>query len=290
MREHGEMMASFPRPGRATKGVLATIAIMAIAGAVVVHWAPGGTRGAEIFSWLAFEPQELFRGNFPRFWTLLTSGLLTFPDGVSHALWSLIGIYFLATDLEKRWGGARLLRFLALSVIFGNLAVLAGSLLLPDGKDVFHPRLALGPLAAITGSAIAWSKENAERHIRLMFFLPMSGKTFFWITIGMAVLAIVFLQGSPEGALAPLGGIVAGLLFAGTPSPVRALWLRIRLGALRRRGGGITVEELLRDDRPSRPRPTAKRGGKTPPLRILQGGLEEDLKKRKPPKDKRYLN
>jgi hypothetical protein len=31
-----------------------------------------------------------------------------------------------------------------------------------------------------------------------------------------------------------------------------------------------------------------KRGG--PPLRVVVGGLDEDLEKRKPPKDKRYLN
>jgi membrane associated rhomboid family serine protease len=289
MREPGEIVAAFPRPGRALKAVLALIAILAIVSAVVVHWAPGGPRGIELYSWLAFEPQELLRADrLPRVWTLFTSGLLTFPDGISHALWSLVGLYFLTTDLEKRWGGARLIRFLALSVLLGNLAVLAGTLL-PIGKEVFHPRLAVGPLAAITATAIAWSKENAQRQIRFMFFLPMTGKTLFWLTIGMAVLALVFLQGTPEGALAPLGGVAAGVLFAGTPSPVRAFWLRLRLGSMRRRGG-ITVEQLLNDDVP-RPRSQPKRGsGKAPPLRVVQGGLEEDLKNRKPPKDKRYLN
>jgi hypothetical protein len=123
-----------------------------------------------------------------------------------------------------------------------------------------------------------------------MFFLPMSGKTLYWLTIGLALLSLLFLQGTPEGALAPLGGIATGILLAGNPSPVRALWLRFRLGRLRRQGGGITVEQLLEGDTPARPRTTPRRGGKAPPLRIVQGGLEEDLKNRKPPKDKRYLN
>ncbi|HVH47796.1 MAG TPA: rhomboid family intramembrane serine protease [Labilithrix sp.] len=289
MREPSEIVAAFPRPGRTMKAVLGLVAILAVVSAVVVHWAPGGARGLELYSWLAFQPDQLgARGQFPRFWTLLTSGLLTFPDGVGHALWSLIGLYFLTTDLEKRWGGARLLRFLALSVVFGNLAVLVGTKL-PIGHALFHPPLVVGPLAAITATAIAWSKENAERQIRFMLFLPMSGKTLYWLTIAMAVLALVFLQGVPEGALAPLGGVLAGVLFAGSPSPVRALWLRVRLGSMRRRGG-ITVEELLGDERPARPRSQPKRGGKAPPLRIVQGGLEDDLKNRKPPKDKRYLN
>jgi membrane associated rhomboid family serine protease len=288
MREPNEIVAALPRPGRVLKAVLVLIGAFAIAGAIVFNWAPGGAEGAELFRWLAFQPERWFE----RPWTILTSGLLTSPDGISHALWSLVGLYFLTPDLEKRWGGGRLLRFFAYAIVIGNLAVFAGTFV-PIGKDVFHPRLALGPVAAITALVIAWSKENAHRQIRFMFFLPMTGKTLYWLTIGMAVLALVFVQGTPEGALAPLGGVVAGVLFGGSPSPLRALWLRIRLGSMRRRGGGggITVEQLLNEDVAARPRPAApKRTGKAPPLRIVPGGLEEDLKNRKPPKDKRYLN
>ncbi len=285
MREPGEIVAAFPRPGRVLKTVLALIAVFAIAGAVIVNWAPGGETGAELFKLLTYEPAR----PLARPWGLLTSGLLTLPEGISHALWSLLGLYFLTPDLEKRWGGARLVRFLLLAVVFGNLAVTAGAFLLP-ANGVFRPGIAFGPMAAITAAVIAWSKENAHRQIRFMFFLPMSGKTLYWLTIGLAVLALVFRQATPEGVLAPLGGIAAGVLFAGTPSPVRALWLRFRLGALRRKSGGVTVEQLLGNDPSLRPRSQAKRGGKAPPLRIVQGGLEDDLKNRKPPKDKRYLN
>ena len=285
MREPGDIVAAFPRPGRVLKTILAVLAVFAIAGAVIVNWAPGGEKGAELFRWLAYEPGQ----PFARPWAILTSGVLTMPEGISHALWSLVGLYFLTPDLEKRWGGARLVRFLLTAVVIGNLVVTAGAFLLPT-KAVFNPPLAFGPMAAVTAAVIAWSKENAHRQIRFMFFLPMSGKTLYWLTIGLAGLALVFRQATPEGAVAPLGGILTGILFAGTPSPVRALWLRFRLGSLRRRSkGGITVEELL-GDAPPRPRSQPKRSGKAPPLRIVQGGLEEDLKNRKPPKDKRYLN
>ena len=284
MREPGEIVAAFPRPGRTLKALLALIGVFALVGAVVVNWAPGGTKGIELFRWLAFDPSAPLQ----RPWTLLTSGVLTSPDGISHALWSLLGLYFLTPDLERRWGGRRLVRFLAIAVVLGNLAVLAGSFVMP-AKAVFHPPIAFGPMAAITAAVIAWSRENAERQIRFMFFLPMSGRTLYWLTIALAFLSLIFLQGTAEGALAPLGGILTGVLLAGSPSPVRALWLRIRLGSLRRRGGGITVEQLLGDEPRARPRPS-KRSGKAPPLRIVQGGLEDDLKNRKPPKDKRYLN
>jgi membrane associated rhomboid family serine protease len=284
MREPGEVVsAQFPRPGRALKAVLAAVAIFAIVGAIVVNWAPGGRTGADLFRVLAFEPSRP-----ERVWTWITSGVLTDPKGFSHALWSLLGLYFLTTDLEKRWGGPRLLRFLAASVVLGNLMVFLIDRFMPLGNAIFHPPLAFGPMAAITATAMAWSKENATRQIRLFFFLPISGKTLYWITIGFAVLALIFLQGSPEGGAAPFGGIIAGLLFGGTPSLARKAWLRVKLAILRRKGATLSVESITGE--PERPRPSKRSTKGGPPLRVVQGGLDDDLKNRKPPKDKRYLN
>ena len=121
-----------------------------------------------------------------------------------------------------------------------------------------------------------------------MFFLPMTGRILFWVTVGLSILSIVFGETVPEGGLAPLGGILTGVLFAGSPSPARATWLRLKLALLRRKGGELTVESIMGEPA-SRPR-TKQRSGKAPPLRVVYGGLEDDLKNRKPPKDKRFLN
>ena len=60
MREPGEVVsAAFPRPGRALKAVLVAIAFFAIAGAIVVNWAPGPPAGAALFKWVVFQPHEL---------------------------------------------------------------------------------------------------------------------------------------------------------------------------------------------------------------------------------------
>ncbi len=290
MREPGEVVsAAFPRPGRALKAVLAAVAVFAIAGAVIVNWAPGGHTGQAIFDALTFDPHKP-----ARLWTFVTSGIITSHVGISHALWSLVGLYLLTPDLEKRWGGARMLRFLALAVVFGNLMVLAVSLL-PISKlsnGIFQPRHVYGPLAAITATSMAWAKENPRGQLRMMFFLPISGRTLYFLTIGFAVLVLIFMQGSPEGAVAPFGGILAGLAFSGTPSPARSLWLRIKLALLRRKGHTLSVESITSGPasgaQPRSPKRSAGKGG--PPLRIVQGGLDDDLKNRKPPKDKRYLN
>ena len=263
------------------KALLGILGALALLGAIVVNWAPGGESGLRAFLWLTFDPRHP-AALLSKPWTLLSSGLVTSPEGISHALWALLGFYFLTPDLESRWGTARLFRFLAASIALGNLAVLA-SAMLPVDKAVFHPPFVFGPMAAITAVAIAWAKENTHRQIRFMFFLPMSGRGLLYLTVGLAVLSLVFLQGSPEGAVAPLGGVVAGLALGGTPSPARTLWLRLRLSFLRRQHGGVTVSDILEG--------RTKSGSGKPALRVVSGGRDEsDLERRKPPTDKRYLN
>lgn len=106
-----------------------------------------------------------------------------------HLVFVLMGLYFLTPELERRWGGARLLRFLALAVGCGNLFVLSGTLL-PIGRETFHPPLVIGPLAAIAAITVAWAKENWTTQSRFMAVLPMSGRTLFYVSIAAAVAAL----------------------------------------------------------------------------------------------------
>lgn len=62
------------------------------------------------------------------------------------------------------------------------------------------------------------------------------------------------------------------------------------LGARRRQDlGAVLTIDAVTGEISERPRAAARRKG-GPPLRVVQGGLDDDLKNRKPPKDKRYLN
>ena len=146
MREPAQISFALPKPGRALKAILATIALFALVHAIVIVWIRSQT-GAEIYERLLFQPRSL-ELVYTRPWTLLTSGLFTLSLG--HLIMSLMGLYFLTTDLESRWGGWGLVRFVALSVILGNLAVLAGPFL---PQPVVHQPIAAGPLAASTATA-----------------------------------------------------------------------------------------------------------------------------------------
>jgi membrane associated rhomboid family serine protease len=265
---------AFPKPGRALSAVLATVALLGIVCAGSAAW--GG--GLALFQALAFEP----RLGFAQPWRFITSGLLTSPADWSHLFFSLLGLYFLGTSLEQRWGPWRFLRFLAIAVILGNLATLACSALLTTDAQRFQPPF-FGPMAAIAAIAVAWAREFPNATVNLFLFVPVRARLFLWITLGFSLLDIVYPSHVPEGVVAPFGGIVAGLLLAGSPSLTRAAWLRLRLAVLRRR----TSQRGHIDDRP--PAKSPRRPG-APPLRVVSGGLEEVLKKRTPPKDKRYLN
>jgi membrane associated rhomboid family serine protease len=279
MSESPQMAFAFPRPGPALKAVLITLAVTGLLTAAVLAWIPGGQTaiGALTCSTSGVLHWQL--------WRLVTSGLLMMPGegAISHLLMTLIGLYFLSPDLERRWGGARFVRFVVVSVVVGNVLAILVDMVAPPGVQLFHPQYMWGAGAAIAATAIAWARENAEMQVRLFFIIPAKGKHLFWFTIAYCVLGVVLKDTFTEGAAAPFGGVVVGLLLGGSPSVVRSLYLQAKLRFIRRQSGSIGMPSVRGATR--RPR-----GAGSPPLRIVQGGLDEDLSKRQPPKDKRYLN
>ena len=273
---------ALPRVGPALKGVLIAIGVVGIIESILVGYAPNGP---EYFGWLACSKEQILHGQI---WRLFTAGLLTSPESMGHLIFTLVGLYFLSPELEKNWGKWRFIRFLLISVALGFLLsigvdVISGS----SGPAFFHPRVIFGAGAAITAVAIAWSEMHKTSQVQLFFFLPMTGRVLFWVTVGFCVLGLVYPTSVPEGAPAPFAGVLTGVLLGGTPSVMRTAWLRTKLVFLRRQGAAANVRPLLRD-------PKSRRPG-APPLRVVKGGIieDDDDKKNPPPptpKDKRYLN
>ena len=281
----GQLSQALPRPGPALKAVLIVIGVTWVLSALLVNWVPGG--GA-VFEKLVCSTDTVLAGQV---WRLLTAALLTSPGSISHPAFTLIGLYFLSPDLERRWGSARFLRFLALSAVAGFLMAIGFDLIAPANAPVLHPHIMFGASAAISATAIAWSMANAHLQVRLFMMIPISGRALFWVTIGFCFLGLLSGGTLTEGAVAPFGGVLTALLLGGNPSPLRTLYLRIKLAFLRGRTRGVPSAHSIANAPSSRPGTTGRRpraGG--PPLRVVPGGLEDELKKRKPPKDKRYLN
>lgn len=268
---------ALPRPGPALKGLLIVVGVLGIGLALA------GDLGFVVFRALACTPEAVLHGQV---WRLLTSALLTDPTSYGHLIFSLMGLYFLSTDLEQRWGGRRFLAFLAGATVLGNVLAIAVDLVAPESFSNFHAKMMFGPEAAIAATAIAWASMNADRQILLFFVVPVRGQYLTWVTIGFCLLGLVYRAGAPAGHIAPFGGVIAGLAFGGggQTSPFRRMILQLRLWIIRKRLGDKappTVESMMRA-------PTKKRAG-GPPLRVVSGGLD-DKSEKKPPKDKRYLN
>jgi hypothetical protein len=277
----GQITRSFPRPGPALKAVMILVAVVGILNALVANWVP--SLGV-IFHKLDCQPEAVLKHG--ELWRLVTAGLLTDPTRLSNLFFTLIGLYFLSPDLELRWGGWRFVRFLLVATVSGFALGVLLDAIMPASVHIFHPMSMFGANAAITAIAIAWSKVNADLQVRLFFVFPVSGRALFWFTIGFCVLGLVYADGFTEGAAAPWGGLATGMLLGGSPSVLRTLYLKAKLALLRRRVSGVPTAHEIATRQPSEAR--RKRGG--PPLRVVYGGLEDELKKRKPPKDKRYLN
>jgi len=270
------MSLQLPRPGPVLKAVLATLLVFGIGGALLANWTHWGQ--------VAFDALTCTPGGVVhhfRLWSLLTSGVLT--DRFGQLFFALIGFYFLSPDLERRWGSRRFAAFLAASIVFGNLFVIAVDHLSFLSSPIFHPEKMFGPTAAITAIAVGWSRENAETEVRLMFFLPVKGKHLFWISVAYCFVGIVYNSGLTDGVMAPFGGVLVGMSLGGSPSMLRRGYLQLKLALLKRQAAGPTARAV----RAASVR-KARAGG--PALRVLPGGLEEELRKREPPKDKRYLN
>ncbi|MEO7110464.1 MAG: rhomboid family intramembrane serine protease [Polyangiaceae bacterium] len=274
---------ALPRVGPALKAVLIAIGVVGIVESILVAYVPNGP---QYFAALACSKEQILHGQI---WRLFTAGLLTNPASMGHLIFTLVGLYFLSPELEKNWGTWRFIRFLLISVALGFLLSIAVDVISgPAGPTFFHPPIMFGAGAAITAVAIAWSEMHKTSQVQLFFFLPMTGRILFWVTIGFCVLGLVYPTSVPEGAPAPFAGVLTGVLLGGTPSVMRTAWLHTKLVFLRRQGAAANVRPLLRD-------PKAKRSGIAPPLRIVKGGIieEDDDKKNPPPpttKDKRYLN
>src|SRR5690242_17973477 len=147
----GQVSFAFPRPGRALTVVLVLVGAFGIVTALLANWVAGGWPPARlVLEYLVctpdMRPWEL--------WRLFTSALLT--DSPTHLIMTLLGLYFLSPDLERRWGAARFVSFLLLSVAGGNLLVLAGNAVPFTAGPFAAPAAMLGAYAAITAIAVAW--------------------------------------------------------------------------------------------------------------------------------------
>ena len=260
MRDRQEFSDGFglPRPGRALKGVLIGLLLVWLVFAVGINW---GGASEDVFLLLCGNTERVLGGQV---WRVLTAPFMHLPSTPWHVVSTLLGLYFLAPNLEQAWGGRRFLRFLLIACLAGYGMQMLFELVLPApyANKIAPLGYWFGSVPALEAVAIAWALSFRGQTVRLMFVLPVSSTGLIVFVVAMSVLYLISATASPSGLIAPFGGMLVGwLLGGGTPSPLRRFWLKMRYKKLERE---TERERTSRRDR-------VVRSG----LRVIEGGSRE---------------
>jgi membrane associated rhomboid family serine protease len=221
---------ALPKPGRALKTILVVLLALWLMFAMAMNWADAGPG---LFQLLIGNTEAVVSGQV---WRLFTAPLMHSPADPWHVVGVLMGLYFLTPNLEERWGGKRLVWFLCLSALIAYACQLLAELILPAAVAAkLSSGYWFGGVPVVEAVAVAWALHFRGQTVRLFFVLPVTTTGLLAFVVGFSVLRLIAVQQTPEGLIAPFGGMFAGWLFgAGTPSPARRLYLKFRYSQLER--------------------------------------------------------
>lgn len=242
-----QLTFGLPKPGRVLTVAMILVGALWVLFAVGLNWAGASPTTFE----LLVGSDAVWRGQI---WRLLTNFLVHQPAGPgasSHLLTTLMGLYFLGSSLEERWGGRRFALFLVGSGVFASvLQLLLGLVISTLHADVFY-----GGLGVVDAVAVAWALSFKDRQVRLFFVLPVSGMGLILFVLAMNVLYVLAVEGRHEGLITPFGGMLAGFLFA-DGSPLRKAYLQWKFRRLQGQSAALR----------------GVRAQNIPNLRVIKGG------------------
>lgn len=272
MSSDGFSQLGLPRPGKAVLGLMGVVLTIWLSFAIGLNW---GGASPTLFYLLVGNTNAVLHGEVWRLFTAPLIHIATGDGGVSHVVWTCVGLYFLGASLEKTWGSARFLRFILLTAVLAYALQMLVQIALPTRiGDRLVAGAWFGLMPAVYGISIAWALTYPDSQVRLMFVIPVTAKLMLVAVVALQLLMLAAGAMPPEGMLAPFTGMLFGwLLGGGTPSPLRKAWLQFRLSRL--------DSEARREGKRKKPR--ANPGG----LRVIPGGRTDDDDKGP---DGRWLN
>ena len=236
---------SLPRPGPGLRGVLLTLFAVWLAFAIGLNWAGAPD---SLFLALCGNTGAILHGQV---WRLFTAPLMhEVRHDIGHVLWVLVGLYFLGTSLESHLGTGRFLRFLGVSAVLSYVVQMLVELALPPGLAArLVPDYWFGAVPLLSAVSVAWALSFKQRTVNLMFVVPVTSRGLIIIVLFFNLMYLIAGAGRPEGQISPFGGMLAGWLLSGSPSPFRRVWLKLRLAQLdaeARREAGARKKRVAR--------------------------------------------
>jgi membrane associated rhomboid family serine protease len=217
-----------PRPGPGLVLALVTLLAVWLVFAVGINW---GGAPESLFLLLAGDTSRILSGEI---WRLFTAPFLHAPSqDIGHILTTLLGLYFLGPSLESHWGKTRFLRFLGGSALIAYGTQMLVELVVPASLAArLVPDYWFGAVPVVSAVSVAWALSFRGRTINLMFVIPVSSRGLIIFVALINVMYLIAQAGGPHGLIAPFGGMLAGWLLGGSPSPLRRAWLKLRLAQL----------------------------------------------------------
>jgi len=247
-----------PKPGPALRGVLLAICSVWLAFALGINWAGAPV---SLFAALCGNTEAILHGQV---WRLFTAPFMhEVSHNIGHVLTPLLGLYFLGPSLESHWGSARFLRFLGGSAVLSYVFQMLVELALPASLAArLVPEFWFGAMPVVSAVSVAWALSFRGRTINLMFVIPITSTGLIVFVLVLNVMYLIANAGGPEGQISPFGGMLAGyLLGGGSPSPLRRVWLKLRLAQL---------DAEARREADARKKRVARSG-----LEVIDGGKSE---------------
>ncbi len=167
--------------------------------------------------------------DFWQIWRYVTFQFLHSTKGIWHILLNMIGLYFLGSPLEKRWGSKRFLWFyLSCGVVAGVAYVVIGAV-----GGVPHWMPIIGASGGVYGLVLAAAVLFPNFRILFLFF-PVPIRLAAVIIFGGMILMVMRAAAAGQvtaamSDVAHLGGAAAAAVW---------IWGLPRLSAKRLRGGG----------------------------------------------------
>jgi membrane associated rhomboid family serine protease len=224
-----DQVMALPKPGRTLQGILIGLLGIWLMFAAALNW---GGADPGVFELFAGNTDAILSGQI---WRLFTAPLIHMPNDPWHVMGVLLGLFFLGPSLEGRWGGRRFAFFLWASAVIGYACQLLVEAVFSGAAGKLSTGIWFGAVPAVEALSVAWALTFRGQTVRLLFVLPVTATGLLWFVIGFSVLRLIAVQQTAEGLISPFGGLAAGwLLGAGTPSPLRRLYLKFRYSRLQR--------------------------------------------------------
>lgn len=239
----GGVTFGLPRPGRVVKWLL----IVNVAVFVVQLFADQARPWGPMTEWLGVKWDAWWQ-----IWRYVTFQFLHDPESFFHILFNMLGVYFLGTALEARFGARRFLVFyLVCGVVAGVAYAVIGA---AAGEPGWRP--IIGASGGVFGLVVAAAVYFPHFRIILLFFPVPIRLAAILIFAGMAFVIMGSLGAAMRGApgafgramsdVAHLGGALAAAVWiilshrlVRVPSPFQ----KIRQGAWQRKMAQRAAEQ-----------------------------------------------